>query len=761
MAHPTQDQLDANGFGFSVCATESTDLAIDSEIHGQPECACEHDCRAMWYWWGVDLLSRTPTDDCDCDDKCVDPNLACEAIGLLAPGCVTCGCGSPDDVPESCDITQTLTVYQAADASQQTILPNVAGRTTLIVSDTTGAGNAWASHVGQVATDDGTGVFTYSTPALNSIVLSSFDQVLWVTFTGGAGWYYPSIQGSIVSGNLTLISAAPQVTLLYGRTIVVELTTDGTAWTPFYSGPETVMASGYTAAFSPDPIEARTTYFYGSELQCHSDPVLGSIPPDACAVARTITYGADASEQGTLPNTLGITYLIISDDTGAGNAWASQVGDIATGDGAGGWTYATPADLSTTRTTTDFFGGSNVIWLTSGGGTITPYFPPLLASVLWDTATITTDWTPNGHNIIARTVVIQQSTDGGANWTTAFTGAESALGSTLDITITPAATPMLRVLYGGLCPGQSTVTVSVVPARSLRISANATMYFGAPTVGLTVPMRLPAFSFGTYLKAAGALNVNAFYFDYTVSRSNGLFTITPLRPGYYPFIVSLIKDSQDPRWSGNHNIILCCSCRSNINPSSDVYSRAYEIPGLRALLEDGDWHSIDMVRSTAVPNSFDFADWKVYVDGVLVTLNEIYTAGTVADVNGIPGDYVTVPGNYAPGIIADGLTSGRDLLWKNTYWCTAALNQAQVTNVARTGAWGNFSVGLQALFGYDLPATCSWPPVLPYIGQRYNPPIANDPAGGNLIPGGMTLVRSSVTGNAEFVNDVPPTLLFP
>ena len=189
----------------------------------------------------------------------------------------------------------------------------------------------------------------------------------------------------------------------------------------------------------------------------------------------------------------------------------------------------------------------------------------------------------------------------------------------------------------------------------------------------------------------------------------------------------------------------------------DVYSRAYEIPGLRALLEDGNWHSIDIVRSTVTVNSFDFADWKVYVDGSPVVLNEIYTVGSVDLLVG----YTNVAGNFAPKLTADGLTGGRDLLWKNTYWCTGALTQSQITNVARTGSWSGAIVGLQAMFGYDLPATCSWPPTLPYMGERYNPAIPNDPAGGGLIPGGMTLVRSGPTGNGEFVNDVPSTLLFP
>lgn len=281
MAHPTQDQLSANGFGFSVCATESTDLAIDSEIHGQPECACEHDCRATWYWWGVDLLSRTPTDDCDCDNKCVDPNLACEVIQLAAPGCVTCGCGSPDDVPVSCDIVQDRTVYQALDADQQTVVPNVAGRTTLIISDLTDAGNEWADNVGNIATDDGAGTFTYYIPPDATVVLSSANSTYYVTYPGGAGPLYPPIDGTQNFTTLILVSRFPAITLMYARTVVVEISEDGVTWTPIYSGPETPLAYGVTLTLVDGymPVQSRTTYYYGEEDVCSYQYALGTIPP--------------------------------------------------------------------------------------------------------------------------------------------------------------------------------------------------------------------------------------------------------------------------------------------------------------------------------------------------------------------------------------------------------------------------------------------------------------------------------------------------
>lgn len=281
MAHPTQDQLEAQAFAFSQCATESTDLAIDAEIHGDAHCACEHDCRALWYWWGVDVLSRTPSDDCDCDDKCVDPEFACKVINLLAPGCVTCGCGSADDVPYDCTIEQNWTVYQALDADQQTVVPNVAGRTTLIISDLTDAGNDWADNVGSIATDDGAGSFTYYVPPNASIVLSSDTSTYYVTYPGGAGPLYPPIDGNQDFAELTLVSRFPSITSIYDRTVVVEVSEDGTTWVPVYSGPETPLAYGVLVTLTGGllPVETRTTYYYGEEDQCSFQYAEGTIPP--------------------------------------------------------------------------------------------------------------------------------------------------------------------------------------------------------------------------------------------------------------------------------------------------------------------------------------------------------------------------------------------------------------------------------------------------------------------------------------------------
>lgn len=271
--------LEAQAFGYAVCSVQSNALAIDDSLYG--ECGCEHDCRAMFYQWGVEIMNTTKAVDCDCNDKCVTAEFACEVMRLINPGCIVCGCGNPDDVPFDCSITQDITVYQALDADQETVIPNVAGRITLIISNTTPVTNSWSAHLGDTATDDGTGVFTYATPQANTVIFASSENAYYVAYPGGAGPYFPSIDGNQVGTTLTLVSRTPYVTLLYGRDVVVEISDDGITWLPVYSGPEAPLAYGVpvtlAGGFSPD--RSRTTYYYGEENECQRGTFPGTIPP--------------------------------------------------------------------------------------------------------------------------------------------------------------------------------------------------------------------------------------------------------------------------------------------------------------------------------------------------------------------------------------------------------------------------------------------------------------------------------------------------
>ncbi len=279
-----QDVIEAQQFGFSVCAGESTVDATQNDIFGEKDCYCDNQARAMFYWWAVDVLARTPIegDDDECCPKCVTDEFACEVIRTMSPGCITCGCGNPDDVPESCDIVPDITVFQALDADNEPTLPQFQVHTTLIISDLTDAGNEWADHVGDIATGSGPGTFTYYTPPVGTIVFDSATATNYITYAGGAGPYYPIIDGNQVSTTLTLVSRSPSITASMTRTVVVEVSEDDVTWLPVYSGPEAPLATAtvtYTLAFGYSPIYTRTTYFWGEYLGCSYRFSEGTIPP--------------------------------------------------------------------------------------------------------------------------------------------------------------------------------------------------------------------------------------------------------------------------------------------------------------------------------------------------------------------------------------------------------------------------------------------------------------------------------------------------
>jgi hypothetical protein len=292
MPLPTAN-VEAQAFGYARCASDSTLEAWNAEIYGDCKCAREHDMRAMFYWWGVDVMSRTPQEDSDCNcGKCVTDEFACEVIRLLNPGCIVCGCGSPEDRPISCDIVQDVTVFQAADADQELVLPNVAGRTTLIASNQTPVANNWSLHVGEIATDDGTGSFTYYAPNLGDVILDGGTGDYYVAYTGGVGPLYPEIDGTLVFFVLTLFSRWPGVTAQYSRDVVVEISADGITWVGVYSGPETALLTGYVVPtpVTTSPIFTRSTYYYEEDNACSADPVEGSIPPFVAPPCGILVY---------------------------------------------------------------------------------------------------------------------------------------------------------------------------------------------------------------------------------------------------------------------------------------------------------------------------------------------------------------------------------------------------------------------------------------------------------------------------------------
>lgn len=282
---------------YATCASRFSAAATQDAIYGDGKCAEVNNARATAYWWAQDVMVRTAVGRENCECQCVTQEFACEVISLMDPACVECACG---DRPATCAITQNYTVYQAADADQQTVLPNVAGRTTLILSNNNGSFNEWAQHVGEIATNDGAGNFTYTVPSSGQIILDDSGNDYYIAFSGGVGPLYPVINGSLVGTTLTLISEAPQVNAIAGREIVIAVSEDGVTWTGIYNGLESALEDPLVVTVTGQPTEVRSFYIYG-ELECQSVPNDGTITVDGNppATARSYQLPPGSSIEGT------------------------------------------------------------------------------------------------------------------------------------------------------------------------------------------------------------------------------------------------------------------------------------------------------------------------------------------------------------------------------------------------------------------------------------------------------------------------------
>lgn len=265
---------------YASCAARYSAAATQDSIYGD-DCSCQNNARATAYWWAQDVMARYPINGEDCGCQCVTEEFACEVIKMMDPSCVECACG---DRPATCDIPRNYTVYQIADAAQQTVLPNVVNRTTLIGSNVTAISNDWSNHLGDIAIDNGAGVFTYTSPAAGNIVYAGANSSYYIVYANGAGPIYPIINGSLSGSSLILFSEYPQVNQVAGRQIVVEYSEDGVTWTGAYVGPESVFATSYTVTVSGTPAFVRSRYIYG-ELDCESPVIQGAVPP-LCSFPR-------------------------------------------------------------------------------------------------------------------------------------------------------------------------------------------------------------------------------------------------------------------------------------------------------------------------------------------------------------------------------------------------------------------------------------------------------------------------------------------
>ena len=726
---------EAQAFGYSRCAVASTMCAVEAEIYGDKECG--HDCRAMFYWWGVDVLSRTLTEDCDCDDKCVTEAFACAVIRLLNPGCIECGCGSPDEIPTSCDIVADRSVYQALDASEQNTIPHVAGRQTLIVSDTTDAGNEWADHVGDIATDDGAGNYTYWTPTAGLVIYSGAGAAYYLAYAGGVGPYFPVVSGNEAAGMLTLVSEAPEVNGALGRNVLIQASADGTTWTSLYVGPEDVLESGaYVLTVNESYSHLRCVYYWGEEDECSRMVTGGTIPLSACGFDVQADYAGDALWYDFYPNTAGARFLIVSDVLSSGNPWGSHIGEIAIGDGAGGWTYEVIAAGDIVMALGDDLGEVNGYWA-DNGGTWQPYYPPLPFTI--DDGTITLADT--GYAAFApdpRNVVIETSSDGGATWTVVFSGPESGLTGGWTGTA-PADAHDVRATYFGECPLAAEVTLVV------QTYAPYSLFFGMGTSNVNAITRtgtVPAVdmwptsrSFGLYMKwdrsfslFIGGLSA------YGTGPADQICERSWMRL-YFPV-------------SGSDGTLIWYGRIDGVQ----VYRRNAIVSGLVTPFTDNNWHSI-VVTMDGDGQWHNPEMFRVYVDGVSLTITND-PSGDVGDpsvFDGVTWDYGLRFLMYSESGTA---TSGSAI--KNIFDSNKVLGLADIVGPVATGAIqaNAFVLGIESFANLnygDVPEG-----VAHRLGNTWPVPILYSPAIGP--PTGLNTISAN---RYPVYYNVPPQLAIP
>lgn len=448
---PTANAIYQRRIAYMLCMGEMAYKRLQAIAVNNTEAAEDFAYKEWLAGLGVKVMDAYAASGTSCPQPwCPTLEQVCCIMKKLDQLCTRCGC----EAENGCIVFADHTVVQAVDASFQPSA--VPGETYLIVTDTSGWGGSWASHVDELVTDT-----TFTTLFPGDVIYDTTNDTYWGMGATTTGLYFPLVDVGIASFTATMVSYYPEINAQFGRNVKVELSDDGIVWYTLYNGPESVLSSPYTIPVAnEDAIFVRVTYLIGS---CTYGPFQGVIPPSPCAPSQQLAYGADASEQDTLPNTLGIQYLIVSDALSSGNEWASNVGSVATGDGAGGWTYVALAAGEKVRTDLDYYGGISILWIGTGTS-VAYYYPPMCAAINATTLSLVTPWTPEGHDVTVRNVLVEVS-DNTNTWQVAYNGPETGLIGTPTFTV-PAGMTQARVTYLGVCPGpapMSTLAYAITP----------------------------------------------------------------------------------------------------------------------------------------------------------------------------------------------------------------------------------------------------------------------------------------------------------
>lgn len=639
-----------------------------------------------------------------------------------------------------CIIRTWMVVSDAVDASDE---PDaITGSTYLIVSDTGNIGTGWGAHVGQIAYTGG-----YLVPPVNSIIRILDGRYFRIASAGVVEDVFPPLVMDI-NGNVATIAAAgtPQA-----RTVIVRAS-NGTAEQILYQGPETGLPAIATLTLTGQ-ITTSTTYVVDG---CAYGPY--SLDPDvvACTPQFSAAVAVDAFEESTVLAGPATTVLIITDDFSSGNNFAAQLYKLATTDGLGGVTYQNVAIGDKVMLATGPAGETNGLYIKTAGA-FAQYHPGLSAVIDITQLNITTPWTPEGHNITSRNILIEIRS-GSGNWTQYYSGPEIVLQGGYTATV-PLGTNDVRVRYLGACPLDARIQVTLIdyPPRSLRL--NGRVIARTPLV-YPEPYGRTTLSMGTWLKANTinpAVSNEELYLE--LGSSDGKDDITERNWRVYGGLVRL--NAYGGRFLLQNTIT---EDDPMGGPSPIVrYNRYWEVltpDGSEPMdvLLDGDWHMLTLVKNGPA-RSAEKEHWKVYVDDVEMLLGAALE--NIGDLSDVPATVVWETGPGTPiraAYVRGSNTTQLHSTFKNVFLCDAALTVGQINSIVRRGLWeaNAAAIGLRALWNFNLPDVLN---ANPYMGSKFAT-LTIDPYGGTPIAGGQTAFSDALplTGTA-FVTDIPPDLV--
>lgn len=286
---------------YHCCVADKLNSFLNDKKWGERACHEDAIYLMKWMQWAASIMDRSPIST---ETGCVDPVITCKVMQWADAICSKCACCPPFYEQDPCVLTPFMQVMSAEDANQQdALLPNM-GKQYLIVSNVDPVSNDWSTRIGDVATTNGS-TWQYITPPSGALVGTISSANLWITYPGGVGPQYPDIDGEIGGSTITLTSSSPGVSAVGGRSVVVQVSIDGSSWDTVYVGSETALINPVVVPLATvNPTLIRSFYYNN---QCSYGPFPGTINT---AEGRSFEFLTDdfGGQEGALgPGVISVT----------------------------------------------------------------------------------------------------------------------------------------------------------------------------------------------------------------------------------------------------------------------------------------------------------------------------------------------------------------------------------------------------------------------------------------------------------------------